>query len=63
LAFGALVLVIGLALLAAKYRTSRRHGFVPLSNGPDAGLERAKAQGVQQSLIGNSRPMPGQPLG
>lgn len=54
---GAILLVMGLALLAAEFRTHRRHVFVPLEGGPDVTLERIKAQGLQNFLLGAGRPL------
>ena len=58
---GAILLVMGVALLAVEFRTNRRHGHVPLEGGPDVTLERIKAQGVQNALQGSGRPMPDPP--
>ncbi len=58
---GAILLVMGLALLAAEFRTNRRHVFVPLEGGPDVTLERIKAQGLQNQLLGSGRPLPDPP--
>jgi len=57
-AFGlaAVLVVLGLALLVAEFRTNRMRSFVPLENGPDVGLERAKAQGLQNAQFGAGRP-------
>lgn len=57
----AILLVIGLAILATEFWTNRRHGYVPLQGGPDVTLERIKAQGLQNALLGGGRPMPDPP--
>jgi hypothetical protein len=56
-----ILLVIGLAVLATEFRTNRKHGYVPLESGPDVGLERAKAQGLQNAQWGSGRPLPDPP--
>lgn len=62
-AFGlaAVLVVLGLALLVTEFRTNRMRSFVPLENGPDVGLERAKAQGLQNAQFGGGRPLPDPP--
>jgi len=58
---GAILLVMGIALLAAEFRTNRRRVFVPLEGGPNVTLERIKAQALQNQLLGSGRPMPDPP--
>ncbi len=58
---GAVLLVLGVAMLLTEYWTHRTHRFVPLENGPDVGMERTKAQGLQNALHGAGRPLPDPP--
>lgn len=49
---GAVLLVLGVGMMASEYRTSRRRSYVPLEGGPDPVLERLKAQGLQNMEAG-----------
>lgn len=51
-ALGAILLVLGVAMLASELRTSRKNRYVPLAGGPDPVLERLKAQGLQNMEVG-----------
>lgn len=57
----AVLLFLGLVLLVTEFRTYRKRGFVPLEGGPDARLERTKAQGLQNFQTGSGRPLPDPP--
>ncbi len=51
-ALGAILLVLGVAVLASEFWTSRKKGYVPLEGGPDPVLEKLKAQGLQNMELG-----------
>lgn len=51
-ALGLILLVVGGAGLGLEIRARKAGAHVPLQGGPDAGLERAKAQGLQNAQTG-----------
>lgn len=57
----AILLILGLGLLVSEGWTQRKRRFIPLENGPDAEMERTKAQGLQNFQLGAGRPLPDPP--
>ena len=57
-ALGAVLLVLGTLLMATEFRARRSSVRIVLNGGPDAHLEAAKAQGVQNMQVGSARVTP-----